>query len=169
MTNNSPLLSFIVPVFNAEPYIEDCLDSIIRQKLFCDCEVICVDDKSTDRSCEIIAEYEKRYLNVHLIKHDVNKKAGGARNTGINVATGQYLWFVDSDDWIAPNCLKDMITECEKNDLDVLVFSHSVYSCGKLNISHNFNNSSSIVSGIDLLNRYVNDNFDQFCPIWRYA
>lgn len=113
-------------VFNSELYIEECLDSIISQKLFCDCEVICVDDKSTDRSCEIIAEYEKRYSNVHLIKHDVNKKAGRARNTGVKAATGQYIWFVDSDDMIASGALEKIVTQLNENSLDVFCFNYSL-------------------------------------------
>lgn len=126
MQNRTPIISFIVPVYNAELYIGECLDSIISQKSFCECEVICVDDKSTDRSCEIIAEYEKRYSNVHLIKHDVNKKAGGARNTGIKASRGQYIWFVDSDDTIAPGALGKIATQLNENSLDVFCFNYSL-------------------------------------------
>lgn len=126
MQNRTPIISIIVPVYNAALYIGECLTSIISQKSFCDCEVICVDDKSTDRSCAIIAEYEKRYSNVHLIKHDVNKKAGGARNTGINAATGQYLWFVDSDDTIVDESLEKIVTQLKANRLDVFCFNYSL-------------------------------------------
>lgn len=126
MPNRTPLISFIVPVYNAELYVEECLNSIIGQKSFCDFEVICVDDKSTDRSCEIIAEYEKRYSNVHLIKHAVNKKAGGARNTGIYASAGQYLWFVDSDDTIADGSLEKIVTQLKANRLDVFCFNYSL-------------------------------------------
>lgn len=128
------ILSFIIPVYNAELYIEDCLNSIIGQEAFCDCELICVDDKSTDRSCEIIAEYEKRYSNVHLIKHDVNKKAGGARNTGIKASRGQYIWFVDSDDTIVDGSLEMIINQLHENNLDVFCF----------NISLRYDNSEQI-------------------------
>ena len=109
----------------------------------------------------------ERYPNIHLIEHEYNKKLGTARNTGRSIAQGKYIWNVDSDDYIAPNCLKKMIFECDSNDLDVLAFSHSVFSGDNLNISHK-KNSSNIVKGIDLLNIYANNNFDQFCPIWRY-
>lgn len=119
-------LSFIVPVYNAELYIEDCLKSIVGQKSFCDCELICVDDKSTDGSCEIIAEYEKQYPNIHLIHHDTNKKAGGARNTGIKASKGQYIWFVDSDDTIAEGALEKIIAQLKEYDLDVFCFNCSL-------------------------------------------
>lgn len=126
MPNRTPIISFIVPVYNAELYIEDCLNSIIGQKSFCDCELICVDDKSTDRSCGIIVEYEKQYPNIRLIHHDTNKKAGGARNTGIKASRGQYIWFVDSDDMIVDGSLGKIVTQLKTNDLDVFCFNYSL-------------------------------------------
>lgn len=126
MPNRTPIISFIVPVYNAELYIKDCLNSIIGQKSFCDCELICVDDNSTDRSCGIIVEYEKQYPNIRLIHHDTNKKAGGARNTGIKASRGQYIWFVDSDDMIVDGSLGKIVTQLKTNDLDVFCFNYSL-------------------------------------------
>lgn len=126
MPNRTPIISFIVPVYNAELYIGECLNSIISQTSFCDCELICVDDKSIDRSCEIIAEYEKQYPNILLIHHDTNKKAGGARNTGIKAARGQYIWFVDSDDTIVDGSLEKIIAQLNENSLDVFCFNYSL-------------------------------------------
>ena len=72
-------------------------------------EVICVNDASPDNSREIVKEYQKKHKNLILVEHEVNKKLGAARNTGRSVAKGKYIWNVDSDDMIAPNCLKKML------------------------------------------------------------
>lgn len=146
MPNRTPLISFKVPVYNDELYIEECLNSIICQRFFSECELICVDDKSTDRSCEIIEGYEKRYPNVRLIKHNVNKKAGGARNTGMRTAAGQYLWFVDSDDVIAKGALEKILSQLQKKDLDAFCFNISLKYKDSEQICNIFT-ESSVMSG----------------------
>lgn len=99
-------LSFIVPVYNTEKYLRDCLDSLISQDVPKeDYEIICVNDGSTDGSLTILQEYADQYSNIRII----NKENGGlssARNAGLDVARGDYIWFVDSDDFIQINILK---------------------------------------------------------------
>jgi len=108
-------LSFIVPFYNVEKYIGACLDSLYAQDISEEeYEVICVDDCSPDKSRDIVLKFQRKHDNLKLITHEENKCLGGARNTGINVAKGKYLWFVDSDDMIRPNCLKTLISLCEK-------------------------------------------------------
>lgn len=117
-------LSFIVPVYNVEKYIGACLDSLYAQDIpEEEYEVICVDDCSPDNSNSIVREYQKKHTNLVLIEHNENKCLGGARNTGIRAARGQYIWFIDSDDMIKTNCLKHLLGICIASDLDVLLFN----------------------------------------------
>ena len=102
---NNLSVSFIVPFYNVEQYIAKCLDSLIDQDIpESDYEIICVNDCSPDNSRNIVIEYQKKHTNIILIEHETNKKLGSARNTGLSKAKGQYVWFVDSDDWILSNC-----------------------------------------------------------------
>lgn len=126
-------LSIIIPFYNVEPYIAQCLDSVYQQDIpEEEYEVICVNDASPDGSREIVKQYQKKHSNLILVEHEVNKKLGAARNTGRKIAKGKYLWNVDSDDMIVPNCLKEMLETCEKNELDVLMFGVKYLRDGKL-------------------------------------
>ncbi|MBQ6770710.1 MAG: glycosyltransferase [Bacteroidales bacterium] len=120
-------LSIIIPFYNVEPYIARCLDSVYQQDIpEEDYEVICVNDGSPDHSRDIVLEYQKKHPNLILVEHEVNKKLGAARNTGRKIARGKYIWNVDSDDMIAPNCLGEILEMCEKNCLDVFLFGFTM-------------------------------------------
>lgn len=95
------MISVIIPISNAEPYIGFCMDSILRQT-YTDLEILLVDDNSTDNSAEICKNYCTRDNRCRLIMHEKNKGAAVARNTGICAATGDYVSFIDADDWIHP-------------------------------------------------------------------
>ena len=122
------LISFILPVFGVEKYIAACLDSIYAQDLSEeDYEVICVNDASPDHSRDIVLEFRKKHPNLVLVEHDVNKKLGGARNTGLRMAKGRYIWFVDTDDIISTsNATSLIISVCEQNQLDILCFNYTI-------------------------------------------
>lgn len=93
-------VSIVVPVYNVEKYLARCLDSLVNQTLQ-EIEIICVDDCSPDRSIDILRQYEADYPGkVHVIQSDINRRQGGARNLGIRAAQGEYIGFVDSDDWV---------------------------------------------------------------------
>ena len=94
------LISIVIPVFNVRDYIKQCVDSVIRQT-YSELEIILVDDGSTDDSGQICDEYEKQDCRIKVI-HKANGGLSDARNAGIRVATGKYIGFVDSDDWIEP-------------------------------------------------------------------
>ena len=116
-------LSFIVPFYNVEPYIEECIRSLYTQDIPQEeYEVICVDDCFPDGSRAIVERLQKEYPTLKLLIHTENKRQGGARNTGMKVAQGRYIWFVDSDDYIKPNCLKGLLEQAENEDLDILDF-----------------------------------------------
>ncbi len=114
-------VSVIIPVYNVEDYLEKCLDSIIYQTLE-DMEIICINDESTDSSLEILNEYAKRDSRI-IIKSQENQGLSGARNHGIRVATGEYYYFIDSDDWIELDALEKLYDHAKRNDSDIVFFN----------------------------------------------
>ena len=100
-----PKVSVLVAVYNARKYLPQCLDSLLGQTLS-DIEIVCVDDCSTDDSLTILHDYERRDRRVKVIHQDVNTGQGHARNNGLQYATGELIAFLDSDDWMAPDCLE---------------------------------------------------------------
>ena len=112
-----------MPYFNVEPYIEECIRSLYAQDIPQEeYEVICVDDCSPDVSRCIIERLQKEYPTLRLLVHTENKRQGGARNTGMKEARGRYIWFIDSDDYIKPNCLRALLEQAEDENLDILDF-----------------------------------------------
>ncbi len=124
--NQACFLSFIVPVYNAEDYLGECLDSLLAQD-FSAYEILCVNDGSTDRSAEILAEYQEKYPNLRV----VHKKNGGvvsARNSGLENARGEFIWFVDADDLVRENILGTLHglaaeTGCDRIVMDGYTFT----------------------------------------------
>lgn len=162
------LISIVIPIYNVENYIIQCLDSVYTQNIpEHNYEIICVDDFSPDKSKEIVREYQKKHKNLTLIEHESNKKLGAARNSGRSVAKGKYIWNIDSDDYIKPNVLKELLQICEENDLDVLMFNfdHLRNYTEKLNQKFPFLDSP-VLTGIDFINKYCINNFGEISPIW---
>ena len=116
-------LSVIVPVYNVENEIKKCLDSLISQTIK-NIEIIVVDDGSTDNSPVLVDQYSKQYNNIRVI-HQSNRGLSGARNAGLNVASGEYISFIDSDDYVDLNMFKTMVEYAEKYDADIAV-------CGRI-------------------------------------
>ena len=114
-------ISIIIPVYNVEKYLRECLNSILNQT-FQDFEIICVDDGSTDKSLEILQEY-KRKDDRFVILQQRHSGAGSARNNGIRLAAGKYIQFLDSDDYFEPTLLEEMFDHAEKFDADLTVCS----------------------------------------------
>lgn len=115
----SPVVSVIIPVYNAEEYLGQCVKSVLDQELS-SLEVILVDDGSEDSSVAIIERFQTSDSRVRLIKQN-HEGAGEARNKGLSVASGTYIQFLDSDDWASPAMLKDMVRNAEKNKSDIVV------------------------------------------------
>jgi len=115
-------ISIIIPVYNVEKYLRECLDSILVQT-FQDFEIICVDDGSTDKSLEILQEY-KRKDDRFVILQQRHAGAGAARNHGIKLAEGKYIQFLDSDDYFEPNLLEEMYSRAENHNADLVVCSY---------------------------------------------
>jgi CDP-glycerol glycerophosphotransferase len=119
-----PLISVIVPVYAVQGYLRECLDSILTQS-FTDLELIAVDDRSPDHCPAILDEYAARDPRVQVIHLAENAGLGRARNAGLDRATGEYVWFVDSDDWIAGGALHAIATKLRQTDPDVLLVDHT--------------------------------------------
>lgn len=119
------MVSVIIPVYNAEKYIEECLDSLLRQT-YPDFEIICVDDGSTDNSLKILREYEKCDKRISVLTQK-NQYAGVARNAGMERAKGKYLLFLDADDFFCEDMLERAVSEAEKSQTEILVFDAYIY------------------------------------------
>ncbi len=135
--NNNDLISVIIPAYNSGKYIEKSLDSVINQT-YKNIEIIIVNDCSTDNVEDIILRYKEQDSRISYLKNEVNMGVGPTRNRGIEKASGKYLYFFDSDDYIAPNCIEELhnaikeddcfscMTRAYKNiDGEIVIFSRS--------------------------------------------
>lgn len=118
------LLSIIIPVYNVEFYLAKCLDSIINQVHFEQIELILVNDGSTDDSLKICKTYASEYSNIIVLSQQ-NQGQGSARNKGIKIAKGKYIWFVDSDDWINSNIFPTIFEKLKNNNVYCIKFKNS--------------------------------------------
>ncbi len=118
-------VSVIVPVYNAQDYLEQCIVSILAQTLQ-EIEVICVDDSSTDRSLEILKKYEKEDSRMRVLTQP-NSGAGAARNRGLSQASGEYLSFLDADDFFEPDMLELAYAKAKEDRADMVVFKSDQY------------------------------------------
>ena len=125
-----PKFSFIVPVYGVEEYLEKCVDSMLAQT-YKDFEIILVDDGSPDRCGEICDTYASKYPGKVRSYHQKNGGSGTARNYGISLAEGEYLIFVDSDDYVSPELLEDLRQAMEKQRAELYVFGAVVERGGK--------------------------------------
>jgi glycosyltransferase involved in cell wall biosynthesis len=123
---SQPLVSVIVPVFNTRPFLQQCLDSLFTQSLR-EMEIICVDNGSTDGSYEFLQEYSNRHLSVIVIRHTGGRQ-GGARNAGISQARGDYIGFVDSDDFVLPDMFRKMYIIADNKDAEVVECNYELFS-----------------------------------------
>lgn len=121
----TPRISVIIPVYNVEPYLQQCLDSVCAQTMR-DIEIICVDDGSTDGSLRILQDYVERDSRIKLLVQD-NQGAGVARNYGLREAKGQYLSFLDADDFFEPEMLEEAHHGIEQYKADFVVFGSDQY------------------------------------------
>jgi len=119
-----PAISIIVPVYNVEKYLIRCLDSIFNQKFEHTFEVIVVEDCSTDNSLLLLKEYKKTNPELIIIKQHTNQKLSVARKTGMDIAKGDYIMHVDSDDWLLPCALDNLYKKCKETNADVVVYNY---------------------------------------------
>ena len=143
-------ISVIVPVYNVEEYLEECLDSIINQTLE-DIEIICVNDGSTDNSLKILEKYSQKDERIKIISQE-NQGLGATRNNGMEYAKGEYISFIDSDDYISKDAFKSLYDNAITNNSDIVLFS----------ITHFFEDGTSYVTKNKIEYTLKNQDFSQY-------
>jgi glycosyltransferase involved in cell wall biosynthesis len=122
---NKPLISILVPVYNTSLYLRECLDSLISQTIS-DIEIVCVNDGSTDNSLEILKEYQEKDKRIRIVDK-VNGGLPTARNSGLDNALGEYIGFVDSDDYVSKNMYETMYQAAIKNVSDIVICGAEIF------------------------------------------
>ncbi len=150
-----PVISVIIPVYNVEQYLRRCVESVLHQS-FADMEVILINDGSSDRSGAICDEYAQKDTRVRVI-HQKNQGSSAARNNGIRIAEGEYLFFVDSDDAIHPDCLKVLYENVIQNDTAISMAAFERFSEQEAPIKPYNAIASEVKSGIDVLAMFFDD------------
>lgn len=117
-----PLISIIVPIYNVSEFLPQCLDSLIKQS-YQNIEIVAVNDGSTDNSLEILNRYAQKFPQIKIISQN-NAGLSAARNTGINASKGEYLCFVDSDDWMDTDTCQKAIEAVQKNNVDIVCWNY---------------------------------------------
>jgi len=152
-------LSVIIPIYNVEKYIKKCIESLINNDLdSTEYEIIVIDDESPDNSLKIAEEMAQQYSNITIISQ-LNKGLGGARNTGISAAKGDFLLFLDSDDWYLEHSLQQLLAIAIENQIEILEFAaQGISPDGK--VAYHISNTSNgkTFSGLKYYNsiRYMN-------------
>lgn len=123
---NTPKVSVVIPIYNSAEFLKECLDSVLAQTLK-EIEVICVNDGSPDNSLDILQDYERKDSRVKVISQE-NQGAGAARNHGLSVARGEYLSFLDSDDFFDKDMLKEAYEAAHTSEADVCVFDADLFN-----------------------------------------
>lgn len=166
-------ISIIIPCYNVEKYIKECLDSILMQELK-EFEIICINDGSTDNTLEILNSYKEKYSNIKIINQS-NKGLSTARNVGMKYAEGKYIYFVDADDFLSNDKALSLIyNEVEKNKLDVLFFSFENFTDDeemKKKFKKHFLNKKrnevldEVLTGKEMLDYFINTN-QYYVTVW---
>jgi len=138
-----PLLSIVLPCYNVERYLQRCFDSLYDQEISEDeYEIIVVNDCSPDNTRNKVLELQKTHSNIILVDHEINKGLGAARNTGLKRATGDYIWFVDTDDYIESACLRKILKIVESDQIDVLSFNFKKQTSSLQFVKDNVNSTT---------------------------
>ena len=122
MADSLPIISIIVPVYNVAEYLPQCLDSLVNQT-YPNIEIICVNDGSTDNSAEVLNNYGAKYRSITIFCQD-NNGVSSARNLGLKKAMGDYVMFVDSDDWIDITACSEMVIAASANNADIVMCTY---------------------------------------------
>lgn len=151
-------LSIIIAAYNVEKYIEKCIYSCVQQEYDNNFyEIIVVNDGSTDKTLEILNKLKGEIDNLKIF-HQKNAGLGASRNKGLKECRGEYVWFIDGDDYIKENILKEIIFEINKNDLDTLVLNYSVvdaeYNITSSNLNNLFGTNDIITGSVFYKNNY---------------
>lgn len=147
-----PELSVVIPIYNAEEHLEQCLESLVSQTLK-EIEILCVDDGSTDGSAAILSDYAQRD-NRFIVLRQQNRGAGVARNKGLEVARGEYVIFLDADDFFAPDLMEKMYAQAVCSEADIVICNGRAYSTSSGQYKNVANYlRTSLVKGIPVFSR----------------
>ena len=146
--NKQPKVSVVVPIYGVEKYLHQCVDSILAQTLT-DIEVICVDDASDDGTLNIVKEFASKDSRIRLIELSERKGQGYARNRAIEIATGDYIGFVDSDDFVKPEMFELLYEKALENDNDIVMCQVSEYD--------------------DVTGQYIQSDYYSLAPLYSFA
>ena len=163
------LFSIIIPVYNSEKYLFQCIQSVLNQK-YSNVEIILIDDCSTDKSITIIRSFAKKYNNIKIICNKKNEGVSVCRNKGISNAVGKYIIFLDSDDYLINNGLKKLANLVQNNNgINLVIFTHYTMKAGNKFIkSKNIFFSNFLDCKLNDLFEFYNNNFcHAFC--WSYV
>lgn len=153
-------LSYILPVYNGERYLNRCLDSIYGQGLNeNEFEVICIDDCSQDNSVKLLGNYARCHSNIRLILHDGNKRTSNSCNEGLQIVEGEYVWIIGQDDWLEKGWGEKLVRMADEEQLDILPFNYNrVNADGTVILSNSevFKNSR-ILDGEKFIKSYFYD------------
>ena len=156
-------VSVIVPVYNVAPYLEECLNSLLNQTLE-EIEIICIDDCSSNNSYKILENYKNKYEKIKVIQHIENKGLGPTRNTGIKQAIGDYIAFIDSDDYISLDYFENLYNTSKKYDSDI-VTTLNVYNIEDDKIYKKFMNIDNFISKKERKNKKLYIEGEAFLSI----
>lgn len=159
-----PKISIIIPIFNTSKYLSDCLQSVLKQTL-ADIEIIAINDGSTDHSLDILEQSAKIDPRLKVYTHP-NMGQSATRNRGIDIAQGEYIYYMDSDDILEPDCLESCYKKAKENDLDIVLFNGASFfedSCHRDDLKLNYihtgcPNPTGIATGIESLKYRLQTN-----------
>lgn len=161
--NDQNLLSIVIPVYNVEKYIKQCLNSLVIQDLT-EIEIILIDDGSTDSSGKICDEYSKKYSSIKVY-HQKNGGRSSARNLGIQVATSTWITFVDSDDLVTNDYIDTLKSILYKSNIDIIIFKYRKFRQNR--IKPNINNNLVTLNKISSKEAYMSLGDETFgCYLW---
>ena len=162
----SPIISIIVPIFNSEKYLSTCLESLLQQGLTEDeYEILLVNDGSTDNSLNICREYETNHTNI-IVYSQENHGVSSARNKGLNQAKGEWVMFVDSDDFVCKNSFQYLLQNYCSDDYDGIRFGTRIMSDALVDKNQECDGEVKFLgSGYDFIKNY---GLETFCITWMY-
>ena len=161
------MVSIIIPIFNVEDYLEECIESVLNQT-YDNYEVILVNDGSTDRSGEISKKYSEKFNNIYLINQD-NKGVAEARNIGIKHSRGEYLYFLDSDDMIQNNMLEVCMNKFKENDIDIVFLGYMLFEGNKILEKNLMKSDKCILTGKEFLKYSSKMMLGRNFQMWDYV
>lgn len=163
---NKPTVSVIVPVYNSEQYLDNCINSVLNQE-YTDFELILIDDGSSDSSLDICKKYQKQDKRIVVI-HKENEGRCKTRNLGVNKSNGKYIAFLDSDDLYDKHYLKDMVDLLEKYDADMACCKYTRFNnINDIHLDNKEDNNICIYDGNDILKEYFHNNRSEIFPnVW---